>query len=273
MTTMPSKQKESSTSTKSWLRLAFEALPFHEFLERICHFMRTPEIKGSKPEESSLRHSGQNFITSLFLVSAVVTFVQYLLPHLFEIDLGQLINPLYLALLLAIQAIIFAFILGFFSSISLLPRKPAFHHLVIHQTIQAYAVLNLLVVILFWIVINRILETGDPQEASSTLDLWLGGIIGAVTLWLIWRLLFRPLWRYTTNYYTKKTAFGITAIALISTSWANSYIAFDLSSLVINKTALCKQLYTMKKQRGEIDQSVDEQCFMGHCLSFEPSKP
>ncbi|MDV6318706.1 hypothetical protein [Chromohalobacter sp. HP20-39] len=260
-------------SNKSWIRLAFEAIPFHDFAEKICHFVRRPEISGESLEDSSLRYSGQNFIASLFLVTAVVAFVQYLLPQLFEIDLGQLINPLYLTMLLAIQAIVFSLILGVISSISLLPKKPTFHHLIFHQTIQAYAVLNLVVVVLFWMGMNRVLTTGDPQEASSQLGLWIGGGLGLFAFWLIWRLLVKPLWRYMANHYTTKIAVGVTAIVLASSSWTNSYVFFGFGDLVINKAAVCKQLYESKLLRGELDPSVDEQFFVGHCMDLNLSEP
>lgn len=260
-------------SNKSWTRLALEALPFHDFLENIWHFIRRPDIKGESLKGSSLRCSGQNFIASLFLVTAVVSSAQYALPQLFDIDLGQLINPLYLIILLAIQAIMFALILGFVSSILLLPKKPAFHYLIVHQTIQAYAVLNLLVVVLFWIVINRVLKTGDPQEASIELDLWLGGGASIITLWLSWRLLVKPLWRYIASHYATKTAVGATALVLVSSSWANSYVVFGFGDLVINKSAVCRQLYESKMLRGEIDAYVDEQCFVGRCMDQDLGGP
>jgi ABC-type amino acid transport system permease subunit len=260
-------------SNKSWLQLAFEALPFHDSLEKMWQFVRKPEIEGGSLKDSLLRYSGQNFIASLFLVSTVVALVQYLLPQLFEINIGQLINPLYLTLLLAIHAIVFAFILGFFSTISLLPKQPAFQHLVVHQTIQSYAVLNLLVVVLFWLGTNRVLKTGDLQEASSELDLWLGGGVGVIALWLSWRLLMKPLWKYIAKHYAPKIAFGVTAIVLFTSSWTNSYVVFNFGDLVINKSAVCKQLYETKKQRGDIEPSVDEHCFVGHCINLMLSEP
>ncbi|HFE38884.1 MAG TPA: hypothetical protein ENK06_10785 [Gammaproteobacteria bacterium] len=254
-------------TNKSWLRLAFEAIPFHVFLEESWRFICKPEIEGDSLENSSLRYAGQNFIASLFLVTMVVAFVQYLLPQLFEVDLGQLINPVYLCLFLAVQAIVFAFILAIAISISVFPKKPAFHHLVAHQTIQAYAVLNLMVVVLFWIGMNRILKTGNFKEASSSLDLWLGGVAGLIALWLIWRLLVKPIWHYIAAYYSKKISFGVAALVFFSSSWVNSYAVFDFGSFVINKSAVCKQIYETKKFSGEIKSFVDEQCFIGHCMS------
>ncbi len=97
---------------KSALRLAFEALPFHDFLEKAWVFIRNPEITGEILENSSLSYAGHNFIASIFMVTTVVAFVQYLLPQLFKINLGQLINPVYLSLVLAVQAIIFSFIVA-----------------------------------------------------------------------------------------------------------------------------------------------------------------
>lgn len=260
-------------SKKSWLRLSFEALPFHDFLEKVWQFLRKPEIAGDNLENSSLRYAGQNFIASLLLVTTAVAFVQYLLPQLFEIDLGQLINLVYLSLVLAVQAIVFAFILAIVSSIFLFPRKPTFHHLVVHQTIQTYAVLNLLVVVMFWIGMNRILKAGNLQAASSALDLWLGGGVGIISLWLSWRLLVKPLWKYTAKHYAKNAAVGITGLVLVSSLWVNSYITFGFGEFVINKSAVCKQLYEAKKQRGEVEPSVNEQCFIGHCMSLKLREP
>jgi hypothetical protein len=260
-------------SKKSWLRLAFEALPFHDFLDKVRQFIREPEITGESLENSSLRYAGHNFIASLFLVTTVVAFVQYLLPQLFEVDLGQLINPVYLSLVLAAQAIIFAFILSIASSISLLPKKSGFHHLVAHQTIQAYAVLNLLVVVMLWIGMNRVLKTENLQAASSVLDLWLGGCVGVIALWLSWRLLVMPLWKYTAKHYATNAAMAVTAVVLVSSFWVNSYAVLGFSEFVINKPAVCKQLYEAKKQRGEIEPTVDEQCFIGHCMSQKLREP
>ena len=255
-------------TNKSWLRLVFEALPFHDFLEKSWRFICRPEIEGDSLENSSLRYAGHNFIASLFLVTTVVAFVQYLLPQLFEVDLGQLINPVYLSVILAVQAIVFGFILAIVISILLIPKKPAIHHLVAHQTLQAYAVLNLLVVVLFWIGMNRILKTGNLEEASSALDHWLGGLAGLIVLWLSWRLLVKPLWHYIAAYYTRKTALGVTAIAFFLSSWVNSFSVVDFGDFVINKSAVCKQIYETKKLHGEITSSVDEQCFVGRCMSI-----
>lgn len=252
---------------KSALRLAFEALPFHDFLEKGWLFVRKPDITSESLENSSLRYAGHNFIASLFLITTSVAFVQYLLPQLFEADISQLINPVYLSLALAVQAIVFAFVLFIVSSVSLLPKKPAFHHLIAHQVIQTYAVLNLLVVVMFWVGMNRILKTGNIQAASSSLDLWLGGGVGMLALCLSWRLLVRPLWNYTAKYYTKSIALGVTAVVLVVSLWAHLYITFGFGDLVINKSAFCKQLYEVKKQRGELDSSIDEQCFIGRCMT------
>ncbi len=257
---------------KSALRLAFEALPFHDFIEKAWLFIGNPEIRGENLGESSLRYAGHNFIASLFLVTLVATFVQYLLPQLFDIDLGQLINPVYLSLVLAFQTIIFAFILAFVSSISLLLKKPAFHHLIVHQVIQAYSVLNVLIVVMFWIGMNRILKTGDIQSASSGLDLWLGGGVGILALYLSWRLLINPLWNYTAKYYERNIGLGVTAVVLVTSFWANSFVVFNFGDFVVNKSAVCKELYEIKKQRGE-GLSIDEQCFMGHCMIQNAHKP
>jgi hypothetical protein len=264
---------EDSVTKKSALRLAFEALPFYDFLENAWLVVRKPEITDENLDKSSLRYAGHNFIASLFLVTTVAAFIQYLLPQLFEIGLGQLINPVYLSLVLAVHAVVFAFILSIVSSVALLPQKPAFHHLIAHQVIQVYSILNLLVVVMFWVGINRILKTGNMQSASSSLDLWLGGGIGVLALYLGWRLLVRPLWNYTARYYTKGIALGITAIVLVTSLSASSYAAFGFGDLVINKSAFCKQLYEGKKKRGELESSVDEQCFIGHCIGLKVHKP
>ncbi len=258
---------------KSPARLAFEALPFHEFLERAWSFVRNPEITGENLENSSLRYAGHNFIASLFLVTTFLAFIQYLLPELFDIDFGQLVNPVYLSLVLAVQAIVFAFILAIVTSIALLPQRPALHHLIVHQALQVYAVVNFLIVVMFWIGINRILKTGDIHSASGSLDLWLGGGVAIVALYFSWRLLFKPLWKYISKYYANRASFGVMAVVIAVTLWANSYAVFGFSDLVINKPAFCKQLYEQKKQRGEVPSNVDEQCFIGHCMSWKENEP
>ncbi len=258
---------------KSAIRLAFEALPFYDFLEKSWLFVRKPEITGESLDNSSLRYAGHNFIASLFLVTTVVAFVQYLLPQLFEVDLIQLVNAVYLSLVLAVQAVVFAFIVAIVASISLLPKKPAFHYLIAHQVIQVYAVLNLLIVVMFWIGMNRILKTGSIQSASSPLDLWLGGSVGILALYLSWRLLIRPLWSYNAKHYSKNVALGVSTIILIVSFWANSYAAFGFGELVINKPAVCKQLYEIKNQQREIDAILDEQCFIDHCMNQIVNEP
>lgn len=244
----------------------FEAVPFHGNFENLWFFIRNPEIVGERTEDSPLHNSGQNFLISLMLLTTIMAFVQYLFPQLFQVDLA-LINPIPLSLLLAIQTVVFAFILALTTSLSLFMKKTAFHYLVAHQVIQAYAVLNFFLVVLFWLGINRIVKIGNAHEASSTLDLWFGGILGLAVLWLSWHLLISPLWGYTARYYSKKIALGITVTVLSVSVWLNSYFIIDFGEWVINKPVLCKMIFEAKKQQGEIDSSIDESCFIGHCMA------
>lgn len=252
---------------KSALRLAFEAVPFHEFIERSWRFICKPDITGESLENSSLRYAGSSFVSSFFLVVTFAVIFQSLFPQIFKLDIGQLVNPVYLSIALGLQAIVFSLILASISSVLLFPKKPTFHYLVAHQAVQVCAVMNLLVVVVFWIGVNRVLENGDIKSSSSMLDLLLGGGLAILAFYFSWRLLVRPLWNYMARYYEKRFALGM-AVAVVSvTLWVNSYAVFGFGELIINESALCKQLYEIKRQRGEVDASVDEQYLIRRCTA------
>lgn len=251
---------------KSYFRLMFEGVPFHSFFEDLWLFIRNPEIVGERSKDSSLHYSGKNLVTSLVLVATIIVFFKYLFPGLFSVEVA-LINPFYLAVLLLVQTVVFAFILSIITSIFLIAHKRTFHYLIALQAIQAYAVLNLFLVVMLWLVINRVLKTGNVQEPSSSLDLWLGGFLAVVVFWFVWRLLINPLWGYAARYYSKKIALGITVAVISVSGWLSSYAILDFGEWVINKPALCKQIFETKKQQGKLDPSVDEWCFIGHCMA------
>ncbi len=252
---------------KSALRLAFEAVPFHEFIDRSWRFICKPDITGESLENSSLRYAGSSFVSSFFLVVTFAVIFQGLFPQIFKLDIGQLVNPVYLSIALGFQAIVFSLILASISSVLLFPKKPTFHYLVAHQAVQVCAVMNLLVVIIFWICVNRMLYAGDIKTSSSMLDLLLGGGLAILAFYFSWRLLFRPLWNYMARYYEKRFALGMAVAVFSVTFWVNSYAVFGFGELIINESALCKQLYEIKRQRGEVDASVDEQYLIRRCTA------
>lgn len=251
-------------------KLTFKALPFHEFLERIWAFMRNPFFDGREVSNSPLRFAYRDFVDSLLLVVAFLTFIKYLIPSLFNIDPVPLINPIYLAFLLAINAVIFSFILSAVTSCFLAPKKLLFHNVIVYQTLRAYAVINLLIVLIVALGINRIIITGDMKVATNSIDLWIGGITGTIALYLSWRLLVKPLWFYIAAHYRKGISFMLSAIVIFLSLFINKQLPFGVGEMVINKPEFCKQLFEIKKKKGEIAASVDADCFIGKCIELKP---
>lgn len=251
---------------KSSLRLALEAIPFFEFLESSWAFVKNPEIKGEALSDSLLIYAGQNFVKSLFLVTLVMAAVGYGFPHMFDVDIGKLINPLYLSGLLVVHALILAIVLATFTSFALLPKGPKLHYLVGHQVVQAYAVLNLFVIAMFWIAVNHVLKAGDPWKPTGDADMVLSGTLAVTAMYLAWRLIVSPIWRYTRRYYSKGIAISVTAAIFSASSWATHFTAFGFSDLVINKPIMCKLAYEQNKRKG-LSGSGDEACFLDTCLA------
>ncbi|MDR6236453.1 hypothetical protein [Pseudomonas oryzihabitans] len=228
------------------MRLAFEEVPFHRFIERCWWFICKPNIVGCRLKESHLQYAAANFVASIFLVAMVAAAVQYLLPDLFNFNISQMVNFLYLPLIIALQGIALSLIVCVLSSILLFPKKSGFHFLIFHQAILAHSVLNVLFVAIFWLMMNRVLNGGSVNSASSTLDLLLGGGLGALCLCLSLRLLIIPLWHYFARYYERRAALG-GALAVIGVAlWVNSYVVFDFGSMIINKSVLYRQLCEVK---------------------------
>jgi len=162
--------------------------------------------------------------------------------------------------------------LSFITSLVLIAKEPRFHHLIIHQTLHSYAVANFIIIVIFAIGVNRALVTGDILRATNSIDLWVGGLFGASALYLIWRLLAKPLWHYIARYYNKTFSFVLLIIVIVVTLWINKHASFGFGNLIINKSEFCKQLYEIKRKSDEIPPSVDAECFIGKCMESNPKK-
>ncbi len=238
---------------KSIPETSFDGIPNSNFWKRLWLFIVSPNMPTDDLENSNLKkYALKNLIASFFLTFGVVYFIEHLIPNLFKTNVSTIINPVYLSINIALQAVAFGIILSIASSVILLLKERKIHKIIFFQVIQVYTVLNLIITLLFWISLNRILNTGNINISINNIDYWLGGVIGLLVFILFFRLLFNPLWKYIKQYYSKYLALVFTILALSSTFWVNGYVYpyFSLNSdLIIKKQKACSQLYEIRNKK------------------------
>lgn len=253
-------------SRKDPIKLAFESIPFSEFFVRLKGFVINPEIKSSPLHQNELRFALKDFVESLLLVTPVIAFVKYVMPTYFKINPISLFNPFFLVMLLGFQTLIFSFILNVMAAMALSIKSFSSHSLLFRQAIRSYAILNLIISVMFAIAINRVIITGDITHAENNFDLWLGGILGIGAFLLLWRTLFKPIVGYFLRYYRKSLSYILTTLVIIATLYVVRFINFDFVRYVIDRKELCEQIVPLKYGKGIEDGKFNKDCLIGKCI-------
>lgn len=244
-----------------------KAVPGRRFFTRMLYFIKRPEMLDGEWELSPLKHAGENILSSLVLVVGASTIVNHLLTNSSVMPFPSIINPAYLTLNMTIDAVIFAAIFwGLLACISNFKSR-GIYLLYFLQVLQAYSVVNFLIIGMFWVYIQLIIDQDFLQLEPSYVTLILAGSMAILAfIASIW-LLVIPVVKYVSTYYSKAFSWCFVGIALATTLTLNQYIKFPVGAdFVINKLNLCEYLFKVKSEQDPNLESM-KSCIIGRCVS------
>lgn len=251
-------------------QLAFETLPFYETGSRLWRFIMDPEIRGENLRDSTLVYAGRDFLDSIFIVVAFLVVVESLTSQFYPAKAVEMIDPVYLVLMLSIQAFVFGMICASLVSIVLLARVRQFHWLIFHHTLRAYAVLVFPVTLIFWLLLQRVIVVQGIAKPINSFDLWFGVILSGLVVWLTWRLFGTPLYRYFLRYSGFYSSAALALLVFVVALCVNAFIRLDFEQHMIDKPSWCNQLF-MRSLEGEKSSGSESYAeFMSNCLRTEP---
>lgn len=262
--------QETMSDHRDSSQLAFETLPFYETGSRLWRFIMDPEIRGENLRDSTLVYAGRDFLDSIFIVVAFLAVVESLTSQFYPAKAVEMIDPVYLVLMLSIQAFVFGMICASLVSIILLARARQFHWLIFHHTLRTHAVLVFLVALIFWLLLQRVIVVQGMAKPINSFDLWFGGILGVLVVYLTWRLFGKPLYRYFLRYFGFYSSAPLALLVFVVALCVNAFIRLDFEQHMIDKPSWCNQLF-MRSLEGEKSSGSESYTeFMTNCLRTEP---
>jgi hypothetical protein len=249
---------------KTIARRCFEAIPFHQYLESSWRFIRTPEINNERSDTSTIINAWPNLIHSLFLLIAVAVVFQNIFPGTFSSDVERVINPVYLPILLTFHSIAFSLLLTALVTVTLWRRVISFHHAVTCHCIQFFSITNPIFTIFIWIIVNRAVVDGDVHKPINNHDFWFTITAVIALIFFAWRLMLSPLWSYFSNYFGRLSSLVLVLIVLSTTIWISSKITIGDGTVLMNRKALCEELYELQYEQREGGR-IDRKEFLTVC--------
>jgi len=232
---------------------------------KLLAFIPRPDIKNRE-----LTQAVGITITSLSVAVFSVGALKHLIPGYLQIDPAALINPFIFPLTLVLNTVIFSAILFFICSMMLLPKVYKLQPCIFKHAIWVYAVLNILISLLFVIGLNRMIVIADMHTAINNMDLWIGGILATLLLLMTYWLLIQPVARYFNQYYRKQLSYILSITAVALTISANPVIAISYFDHAINHDAFCKQWAEINFKEQLEAGTTNKDYLVGQCLAAHP---
>lgn len=238
-----------------------------ELPKRLWALLRQPVIPIGPAAPSNLIGA----FVDLFIVTAasgtLVGVGSALLPGFLQIDPERLVNwPLFVLMQLS-NAVAFAVILYLLSVVPLRIRARMSHLQVMAHGLHAYAILNVLVTILFVLCVNRLIVRGSLVDPTSSADLLGGAAVAVIVFWLAVRLLALPLSRYLQKYYKTVPAFimGFGAVALASL--LNPVMASGYFEHTVEREDFCSAVVSVRYRDELATGEYSRDCLVAKCVA------
>jgi len=253
----------SKKQKSTWLNYLPEAIQAF-----ICFFKHL-KLKESQHFKKDLLKACSIFALMIPVGYWVVGALKNLLPGYLQINPLPLMNEYIFFIMLATTATLFSAILFAISSICLIPKKPKLHHAIFNRSITVYAYLNILIVVICAIMLNRLMVLGNIFEATSQLDFWIANTLVVLAIIITLSTLVIPLTYYFNQYYNKKISYSLSIVSVIIASSANPVLATSYFKHAINQGEFCKQLVEIKFKKQIETGVMNKDCVMGKCLAID----
>lgn len=256
------------SNLKSFITNTFKGIPGYDFILEMWLFIKNPEIFDGNYEYVPLKNAGANLLKSILVIGSLMAALTFLSKK--EIPLSSLsliFRQFYLQLILVIQAIEFGVFFWLSMTIATVIKKRGWHIVYFLQVIQTYAIINIIIFFMLGIAVNRIFLTGDINTPVNSVELIVSATLAILVMYLSFRLLIAPSFRYLTRYYKTHFAIIITILVLFFTYLCCTNIKLDIWKNMINPEEVCKLQYNFKIAKQCSDEQ-EKTLFLNQCMNF-----
>lgn len=253
----------SNKQTKNWYKHLPKAI--QEFIYLFKHL----KIEESQTFKKNLLKSCVIFCMTIPFGYWIIGALKNLIPGYLQINPLPLINEYIFFILLATTTVLFSFILTTICSFFLILKKIKFHHPIFNRSITVYAFLNILIITICIIMINRLMVTDNMLVATGNLDFWIANTVVVLAFSITLITLIIPLAIYLNQYYNKKISYIMSITAVVIASSANPVLATSYFKYAINQGELCKQLVEIKFKEQLETGALNKDCIIGKCLTID----
>lgn len=239
--------------SKTVIDLENDALAVKKFIREMYKFILHPDMMDGEWEHAPLKKAVSNLIYSLCYMGAFLSLLSWFLQSYDVVDFSAVINSIGLVITLAIQAVIFAIIFWLLASFVTNFKRRGWHYLYFMQVLQTYALIYFFVVGLFWLVLNRIIVTGDSRLAVNAWDFSIGIMLIIFTIGLAIWVLVVPVKKYLFRYYKSLMSWLLTICIFFGTFTANAYFHIGVGNRLVNYNTFCEYLSERKAQSNSFD--------------------
>lgn len=232
---------------------------FSQTSKRLYSFVKNPKI-----DIESLEYSLVDFIISIATVFFIVALLKNLLPVYWVIDPIKLFNFHIFALLLTVNTFIFSSILLIFFFVLDKLKKIDNYNLVFYQGFRAYSIINLLIVILFIILVNKLMQ--NKLNDWSFIEGAFGIYCILIGLYLFFRLLINPISILLQTSFSKNISFTIAFISVLMAGFANEPVFKNYFINIIDKPEFCKQYIEINYMEDIVSMRKNKDCMIGTCI-------
>lgn len=202
------------------LKLLLSVIPFTEFLTDMWTFIRRPEIYNGIDEYVPLNKCLANIFKSISLTAALVTLASMLMADRIPLaNLYVLFDRTEFVMTILLQMLILGVTITTIMTTITFYKEKKFFITFFYQVVQAYSVLNMLVVALLYFGINR-LFLSIINKGFIILDIAVF-TLSLLSLYMFYRLIINPIRQCLNKYYSNSTswvmAFLICGISLAAT--------------------------------------------------------
>lgn len=251
---------------KNVFKRAFLSIPGGTFFYKMVKFIRHPAIDNGSGENIHLQNAVESLVKSTITIGIVIYCIKWSTQNTSLIsDIELIINPLALYAMLFVRAMITAAAFG--GSLALLvfliKRKIIYTYFL--QVIEAWSTLNILGLVLFWIGLNRVIETGSIYQPTSLFDQLIGAFLSIIIFILIIWLIIIPTYVHLKEHMQFKTPAIAILLSIGCVLTANSYIPTGLSNHLINKKGVCNIL-VKKYESKSLTHGISKEEYLLNCL-------
>jgi hypothetical protein len=235
--------------------------------KRLWKFVLNPSIPSGPIMSTSLNRAHIDLFATAFAMSTVISVGSDLMPGLFNISPGEMINWSLFAVLLMVYAVLFSVILYLLLWFPLWLKAKEWHSSLIYHAWRFFAVQNILLSVLFVSSLNRLIMKGSFVKPTGSFDYIFTPAVSIVFLiFTIW-LLAWPVSMYIKQYYRSAGAYALGFGAVILTSIINPVVASEYFSNVINYEQFCSEFVSVHFKNQIESGQLSKDCVIGECLS------